>query len=83
MAKRHFKGEIWYTMDEQHPDRGCVPDWTPIKVEYYSDVYKIDEDYFYGRDDIEEYITHDLKLVAGGGYNTDHIHNCRVEISLA
>ena len=26
------------------------------------------------------YIKHDLKLVAGGGYNTDHIHNVKFEI---
>ena len=34
-------------------------------------------------DTIEEaiiYIKHDLKLVAGGGYNTDHIHNVKFEI---
>ena len=68
-----FKGKIIYTMDAEHPDKKYVEDWTEEKVFTYSDTYAFNSDYT--EEEAIIYIKHDLKLVAGGGYNTDHIHN--------
>ena len=45
---------------------------------YISDTYTFNSDYT--EEEAIIYIKHDLKLVAGGGYNTDHIHNVKFEI---
>ena len=34
----------------------------------------------YSKDFVAEYIKQDLMLVAGGGYNTEHIHNVKFEL---
>jgi hypothetical protein len=68
-------------MDKEHPDVKCVEDWTEDKVMKFADYYEFSTDYT--RDEIESYIKHDLMLIAGGGYNTDHIHNVTFEIKQA
>ena len=78
--KVRYRGKINYTMDNKHPDFKCVKDCTEDKVITFEDIYYIDKDYFWSQDEIIDYIKHDLKLVAGGGYNTDHIHNVTFEI---
>lgn len=67
--------EIKFTMDEKHPDIKYVPEWHPDKIFTFSDTYTINPDHFYCMDDIKSYIKHDLMLIAGGGYNSDYIHN--------
>lgn len=79
--KRRFHGKITFTMDKEHPDVKCVEDWTEDKVMKFADYYEFSTDYT--KDEIESYIKHDLMLVAGGGYNTDHIHNVTFEIRQA
>lgn len=71
---REFKASISFTTDKEHPDVHKEKDYT------FSDVYKINDDCFWGDDDIISYIKNDLSLVAGGGYNTKHIHNVKFDI---
>jgi len=66
-----IKATINYDTKATHPDTHGVAD----KGLSYTDTYTIDPNYFYGREDIDDYIKNDLGLVAGGGYNTDHIEN--------
>ncbi len=73
-----FKGKINYTMDSEHPDKKYVEDWTENKVFSFSDTYAFDLSYTEG--DAVNYIKRDLKLIAGGGYNADHIHNVTFKI---
>lgn len=76
-----FKAKITYTIDNEHPDKQYVKDWTEDKVFDYEDTYYFDDNFY--SDDTEEMIAHikgDLRLVAGGGYNSDHIHNVKFEI---
>lgn len=79
--KYRFHGKITFIMDKEHPDVKCVEDWTEDKVMKFADYYEFSTDYT--KDEIESYIKHDLMLVAGGGYNTDHIHNVTFEIKQA
>ena len=67
--------QIKYTIDKKHPNIKGVSEWYPGKIFTFSDTYTINPDYFYGMDDIKSYIRDDLRAVAGGGYNSDHIHN--------
>ena len=72
---RKFKAKIIYTTDSEHPDTDGT------KRLEFGDIYKINEDYFFGYDHIVSYIKKDLMLVAGGGYNADHIHDVKFEIT--
>lgn len=73
MKKEQIKAMIKFRMDETHPDRYCVNGWTPEKELTFTDIYYVDEI----TDGVIEYIKNELKLIAGGGYNTDHIHNVK------
>ena len=44
----------------------------------FDDTYTFDDSYT--EEECINYIKRDLKLVAGGGYNSDHIHNVTFEI---
>ena len=79
--KRRFYGKITYTIDKGHPDVKCVDDWREDKVLDFADYYTFTMDYT--KDEIEAHIKHDLMLVAGGGYNAEHIHNVNFEIRQA
>lgn len=79
--KRRFHGKVTYTIDKGHPDVRCVDDWTEEKVLDFEDYYTFGMEYT--REEVESYIKHDLILVAGGGYNTEHIHNVNFEIRQA
>jgi hypothetical protein len=78
-----FYGEINYTIDEEHPDVKYVTGgFSPDKRMSYKDEYKFDNDR-YGDlpfEEFEKYIKRDLLLVAGGGYNSDHVHNAEFNI---
>lgn len=76
--KIKYCGKISFTMDKNHPDVSCVEDWSDDKVYTFSDEYAFDMSYTH--EEIISYIKHDLILVAGGGYNADHIHNVVFDI---
>lgn len=71
---REFKATISYTTDKEHPETCKKEKHT------FSDTYKVNDNCFFGYDDIMLYIKRDLSLIAGGGYNTKHIHNVEFEI---
>ena len=73
-----YHGKISFTIDKEHPDIKYVPDWEEDKVLTIEDTYSFNSDC--QKENIIAYIKHDLSLVAGGGYNTDHIHNVVFEI---
>lgn len=74
-----YHGKITYTIDNKHPDIKCVKDWHKDKVLTFEDTYTFSDDYT--EDYIYAYIKRDLRLVAGGGYNTEHIHNATFDIT--
>lgn len=74
-----FKGTIRFTVDSEHPDFKCIK--KPDQEQSFCDTYTFD--YFSWGDDVEgmeAYIKQDLALIAGGGYDTDHIHNVKYTI---
>lgn len=73
-----YHGKISFTIDKGHPDIKYVNDWTEDKILTFTDTYTFNDDYT--EESIVQYIKRDLSLVAGGGYNTDHIHNVTFEI---
>ena len=79
--KYRFYGKITYTIDREHPDVRYVKDWAEDKVLEFEDHYYFGTDYTV--DEVKSYIEHDLMLVAGGGYKTDHVHNVKFEIRQA
>ena len=48
-------------------------------ISSFEDTYTFDNCYTFS--DVEGYIKSDLSLVAGGGYNSEHIHNVTFEIT--
>ena len=81
MAQIKVKGVIYYKVKKNHPDLKYIPEDKRDKTLEFCDIYNIDTDCFYGRDDIESYIKHDLKLVAGGGYDTNTIKNVKIVLT--
>lgn len=75
-----FNVKINYTIDKNHPDYNCCPVDERDGTLEYSDMYIMDEDYFNGYEEMIEYIVNDLLLIAGGGHNSDHVHNVKFEI---
>lgn len=75
--KKSIRATIFYTVDKNHPDIEYIKN--PNDVQSFTDTYTFDTDYFESRQDMENYCKRDLKLVAGGGYNADHIHKVRFE----
>ena len=70
-----FKATIKCDTDESHPD---APNTKGLTL---TDTFNFDADYFNGGTDaMRNYIKKDLALVAGGGYNSDHINNVSFEI---
>ncbi len=81
MAHIKVKGVIYFKVKKNHPDLECIPEDERDKTHEFCDIYNIDTGCFYGREDIESYIKHDLKLVAGGGYHTDTIKNVKIVLT--
>ena len=75
--KYTFNASISYTIDANHPEYTAA---CKGKRFLYSDVYHMDSDYFWSKEDMVNYIRRDLALVAGGGYDTKHIHNVKYTI---
>ena len=76
-----FRAKITYTIDKNHPDYNLYPIDERDGIFEYSDIYKIDKGHFNGYEEMIEYIIDDLLLIAGGGYNYDHVHNVKFEIT--
>jgi len=72
---KKIKAEIHYDVLNNHPDLKYIK--YPDIRQRYIDIYAIDDNCFYGEDDMYDYIKEDLMLVAGGGYNTDTIANVK------
>lgn len=78
-----YYGKITYEIDENHPDVIYIAGgWHKGKVFKHEDTYEFDERLYSPEDHnmFVNYIKKDLKLIAGGGYNADHIHNVKFEI---
>ena len=73
-----YYGKINYTIDKNHPDIQYVEGWAKDKMLNFDDTYTFDDGYT--ERDCINYIKRDLRLIAGGGYNSDHIHNVKFEI---
>lgn len=73
-----YYGKITYTIDKEHPDIQYAKGWTEDKIYAFDDNYTFNNDYT--KEEIVSYIKNDLMLVAGGGYNKNHIHNVNFEI---
>lgn len=75
-----FEATIYYMVDSDHPDYKYIKE--PEAKQQFSDIYKFDT--FYWGDDfggMKAYMKQDLALVAGGGYNCDHINNVKYKIT--
>ena len=72
-----YKGTISYRITEDHPDRKYLKGSISERLTF-SDTYTIKKDM--SRESIVNHIKNDLALVAGGGYNTDHIRDVRFTI---
>lgn len=81
---RKIKATIFYTVDGKHPDIKYIKN--PSEIQSFTDIYGFNLDYV-GHDvtraDMENYCKRDLRLIAGGGYDTKHIHNVRFEFEEA
>lgn len=75
-----YLAKIKFKMKKTHPDIGCIQgEWTPDRIFEFDDVYEFQEGW-YEPDYEKQYMKHDLALVAGGGYNADHIADVKYEI---
>lgn len=73
-----YYGKIKCTIDKDHPDIKYIHDWTENKEFEFDDTYTFED--YYTEEECIRYIKRDLRLVAGGGYNSEHIHNVSFEI---
>lgn len=78
--KRQYKGTITYKMKPSHPDieylKGDINE--PLE---FADVYTINkEDFDNNVEEIHYFIKRDLTLVAGGGYDSEHIYDVSFNI---
>lgn len=71
--KKSFNASITCRIASTHPDIKYIQN--PNEPLTFKDHYILDSDYFEGIDDMIAYMKQDLSLVAGGGYNTDHIYD--------
>lgn len=75
--KHKYLAKITYRIDSGHPDYKYISPTKRNGILDYSDVYTIYDEYI---DRPKEYIKEDLLLIAGGGYNTNHIHDVKFDI---
>ena len=69
-----YDGKISFTIDKEHPD--YVENYEGLTFTF-EETYSFNDDYT--EEEAVAFIKRDLSLVAGGGYNTDHIHNVTFE----
>lgn len=73
--KRQYKGTLTCKFLSSHPDIEYVVGNIDDSITF-EDVYYINtEDFENNTEEIYHYIKRDLMLVAGGGYNSDHIYD--------
>ena len=72
-------GKITYTVDAEQPDIQYIKGWSENKILNFLDIFTFDDCFTF--EYIENYVKSDLSLIAGGGYNSEHIHNVNFEIS--
>ena len=77
---RTFDAEIKYKIDENHPDKKYVKNWRKNRVFSFKDTYRFSSYHYKSEEGMREFIESDLKLVAGGGYNADHIYDVQIKI---
>lgn len=77
--KKSIRATIYYTVDLEHPDIQYIKN--PSEIQSFTDTYTFDTNYVGNvtRSEMENYAKNDLRLVAGGGYNSKHIHNVSFE----
>lgn len=77
--KKSIRATIYYTVDSEHPDIQYIKN--PSEIQSFTDTYTFDTNYVGNvtRLEMENYAKNDLRLVAGGGYNSKHIHNVSFE----
>ena len=74
---------IYYTIDKNHPDRKYMNNGSTSIIRTFTDTYLFPTEekrsvwYKADREAMERYIKSDLRLVAGGGYDSKHIHNVK------
>ena len=68
---KKYNATIEYDTKNNHPD---VKNINNLK---YNDLYTFDTDYFNDNQHIINYIKNDMRLVAGGGYETNTIKNVK------
>ena len=75
MAIIKILATISFTVDPEHPDIKYMEN--PDGIHTFTDCYHFDTEKLWctDREELHAIIEDDLKLVAGGGYNYDHIHN--------
>ena len=77
--KKSILATIYYMVDNNHPDIEYIKQ--PSEIQSFTDCYYIDTDAFCDKDDYMSYIKNDLRIIAGGGYDTKHIHNVSFKFS--
>lgn len=83
---KKYSAMIMYTIDTEHPDRQYMENKSTSIIRTYSDVYyfPVEEKrsvwYNAEKEAIINYIKRDLRIVAGGGYDSKHIHNVKFDI---
>ena len=76
----NITGKITWKVKPTHPDIKDMPEkhWKD-KAFTFEDEYRFDDDW--DRENAIEYMKRDLKLIAGGGYNYNHIYDVSFEFS--
>ena len=74
-----FSAKICYTIDKNHPDIEYITNWEKGKIFTYDNTYVFDNE-CWTKSEAIECIKRDLKRIAGGGYNSDHVHNVKFHI---
>ena len=71
---KKYNATIVFDTKNNHPDDKNINN---LK---YNDIYTVDTDYFNDNQHIINYIKNDMRLVAGGGYETNTIKNVKFTI---
>lgn len=75
---KKYHGKIQFKIGLDHPDFMYIEEWEEDKVFTFEDTYTFDENH--AEESIYYHMKNDMALVAGGGYNTDHIEIVSFEI---
>ncbi len=76
-----IKAKLTYTIKPTHPYFEYLAEtWTPEKRFTDEETWHINPNYFYGEEDIEDFIKKDMLLTAGGGYDWKGIDNIEFEM---